>query len=156
MTRWRRTTACERAAQWISLDLDGELGRLEQSALVRHLRRCESCRASSSEIGAFTGILREAPQIDPARAIQVVTPAWAKRRARATLRVAALALTAMVAAFAAVAFIPHSAVRPASTLGFDGTTAQQIFARDHVLAEPTLFVVAETPAAPSFASRALL
>ena len=37
MTRWRRTTACERGAQWISLDLDGELSRLEQTALARHL-----------------------------------------------------------------------------------------------------------------------
>lgn len=156
MTRWRRTTACERAAQWISLDLDGELGRLEQSALARHLRRCESCRTSGSEIGSFTGMLREAPQIGPARAVQVVTPAWAKRRARATLRGAALALAAMVAAVAAVAFIPHSGGRPPSTLGFDGAKAQQVFARDHVLAEPTLFVVADTPAAPSFASRALL
>ena len=30
MGRWRRTTACERAAQWISLELDGELGELER------------------------------------------------------------------------------------------------------------------------------
>jgi predicted anti-sigma-YlaC factor YlaD len=156
MTRWRRTTACERAAQWISLDLDGELGRLEESALARHLRRCECCRTSSTEIGAFTGILREAPQVEPARAVQVVTPAWAKRRARATLRGAALALTAMVAAFAVATFAPHSGGHPPSTLGFDGAAAQHVFAQDHVLAEPTLFVVADIPSGPSFASRALL
>ena len=71
MTRWRRTTACERAAQWISLDLDGELGRLEQAALARHLRRCDRCRASSAEIGGFTALLREAPPVEPARAIVV-------------------------------------------------------------------------------------
>ena len=35
--RWLLTTACERASQWISLELHGELGRLEQAALVRHL-----------------------------------------------------------------------------------------------------------------------
>jgi predicted anti-sigma-YlaC factor YlaD len=156
MTRWRRTTACERAAQWISLDLDGELGRLDQAALARHLRRCDHCRASSAGIGAFTTLLREAPPIGPTCAVEVVTPPWAKRRVRATLRGGALALAGLTAAVAAVAVIPHSGGPPQSTLGFDGTKAQQVFARDHVRAEPTLFLVPETPPALSFAARALL
>jgi predicted anti-sigma-YlaC factor YlaD len=156
MSRWRRTTACERAAQWISLDLDGELGRLDQAALARHLRRCDRCRASSTEIGAFTTLLREAPAVEPARRVEVVTPAWAKRRARATLRGGALALAGLVAAGAAVAVIPHSAGPPSSSIGLEGTKAQEVFVRDHVRAEPTLFVVADTPPTPSFGARALL
>jgi hypothetical protein len=156
MTRWRRTTACERAAQWISLELDGELGRLEQAALARHLRRCDQCRYSSSEIGTFTGLLRDEPPIEPTRAVVVVTPPWARRRARATIRGGALALTAGFAAVAAVAVLPHSGSEPPSTIGFSGTAQQQTFARDHVEAEPTLFVVADTPTPPSFAARALL
>ena len=107
MTRWRRTTACERAAQWISLELDGELGRLDEAALARHIRRCDRCQSSSLEIGAFTGLLREEPPVAPSRAVVVVTPAWAKRRARATIRGGALALIAALAAMLAVAVLPR-------------------------------------------------
>jgi predicted anti-sigma-YlaC factor YlaD len=156
MTRWRRTTACERAAQWISLELDDELGRLEQAALARHLRRCDQCLSSSAEIGMFTGLLRGARQIEPARPVVVVTPSWARRRAKATIRGGALALTAAFAALLAVAVLPHTGSEPPSTIGFSGTEQQQTFARDHVDAEPTLFVVADTPTPPSLAARALL
>src|SRR5215831_2957265 len=118
MTRWRRTTACERAAQWISLDLDGELGRLEQAALARHLRRCDRCRSTSSEIEMFTSFLRDAPPIDPARAVVVVTPEWARRRARRKIRGGVLALAVAVAGAFAVVELPHSGSEPPSTIGF--------------------------------------
>ena len=154
MTRWRRTTACERAAQWISLDLDGELGRLEQAALVRHLRRCDRCRASSGEIGGFTTLLRGEPPIEPSRAIVVPTPAWARRRARATLRGGVLVLALAAAIFAGIT-VSQAPSTPGSSLGFTDPGQQIRFAREHVLNEPTLFVV-EAPAAHSFADRALL
>ena len=154
MTRWRRTTACERAAQWISLDLDGELGRLEQAALVRHLRRCDRCRSSSGEIGGFTTLLRAEPPVEPSRAIVVPTPAWARRRAKATLRGGALALATAVAIFAGIALTQGTST-PGSSLGFTDPGQQIQFAREHVLNEPTLFMV-EAPAAHSFADRALL
>lgn len=155
MTRWRRTTACERAAQWISLDLDGELGRLEQAALARHLRRCDRCRATNSEIGTFTTLLRDAPPVEPSRAVVVVTPAWARRRARAKVRGGILALAVATAGAFAVAFLPRSESTPPSSIGFSGTQQQQ-FARDHARSEPTLFVVAETSPPPSLAPRPLL
>jgi predicted anti-sigma-YlaC factor YlaD len=156
MTRWRRTTACERAAQWVSLDLDGELSRIEAAALARHLRRCESCRYSSGEIGAFTAMLRDAPPIEPARAIVVPAPPWAKRRARATLRGGALALAVAGAVFLGVSQLSQSATPSSGSLDFSGAAAQQAFARDHVLSEPTLYVVANAPPPRSFAGRALL
>ncbi len=156
MTRWRRTTACERAAQWVSLDLDGELSRLETAALARHLRRCESCRASSAEIGAFTSLLRESPPVEPARAIVVPAPPWARRKARATLRGGALALAVAAAVFLSVSRLSPSGTPNGSSLDFSGAAAQQAFARDHVLSEPTVYVVANAPTAPSFAARALL
>jgi predicted anti-sigma-YlaC factor YlaD len=156
MTRWRRTTACERAAQWASLDLDGELSRLEAAALARHLRRCGSCRASSAEIGEFTSLLRDSPRIEPARAIVVPTPAWAKRKARATLRGGALALAVGASIFLGVSQLSPPAATGGGSLDFSGTAAQQAFARDHVLSEPTVYVVANAPTAPSFAARALL
>jgi predicted anti-sigma-YlaC factor YlaD len=156
MTRWRRTTACERAAQWISLELDGELGRLEQAALARHLRRCGRCRSTSSDIGTFTSFLRDAPAIDPSRAVVVVMPAWARRRARATIRGGVLALAAAVSGVVAVGVLPHSGGTPPSTMGFSGTAQQQQFARDHAESEPTVFVVAENSPPPSLAARPLL
>ena len=42
--RWWRTNACERAMQWISLELDGELSQLERAALGRHIDGCARCR----------------------------------------------------------------------------------------------------------------
>ena len=76
MMRWRRTTACERAAQWISLDLDDELGSLDRAALAKHLERCAGCRALSAEIGGFTRLLRIQPleTPPPATAVQVARP----------------------------------------------------------------------------------
>jgi predicted anti-sigma-YlaC factor YlaD len=155
MTRWRRTTACERAEQWISLDLDGELGRLEQAALARHLRRCDRCRASSFEIGGFTSMLREAEPIEPARAIAVPTPAWAKRRARATLRGGVLVLATAAAVFAGVSALTPGGSGTGSSLRFAGASEQIAFAREHVASEPVVFLI-ETPTAHSFADRALL
>src|SRR6516165_8534523 len=116
MTRWRRTTACERAAQWISLDLDGELGRLEQAALARHLRRCDRCRSSSSEIGMFTSFLRDTPPVEPTRAVVVVTPEWARRRTRARIRGGVLAMAVAASGAFAVAVLPHSGGEPPSAI----------------------------------------
>jgi len=156
MTRWRRTTACERATQWISLELDGELGRLEEAALARHLRRCDRCRHTSTEVGSFTMLLRDAPPVEPARAIVVPTPAWAKRRARATIRGGALALVAAIAGVFAIAVLPPADSAPPSSIVFSGAEQQQAFARDHARGEPTLFVVADNAPAPSLAPRPLL
>ncbi len=113
MTRWRRTTPCERAAQWISLDLDGELGRLEQAALARHLRRCDRCRRPSARLagsplscGSAAGRAR--------RPVAVVTPAWARRRARSAAargRARSIALAAAVVAASTLLAIPRAGRR---------------------------------------------
>ncbi|MGZ4382720.1 MAG: zf-HC2 domain-containing protein, partial [Gaiellaceae bacterium] len=65
MMGWRRTTACERAAQWISLGLDGELSPLEAAALSRHLERCARCKSLSAELAGLTALMREAPLVLP-------------------------------------------------------------------------------------------
>src|SRR5205085_542263 len=64
MMRWRRTTTCDRAAQWISLELDGELTELERAGLARHLDRCQNCRRTSAELGTFTRLIRAAPLVE--------------------------------------------------------------------------------------------
>src|SRR5262249_4101536 len=136
MTRWRRTTACERAAQWISLDLDDELGRLEQTALARHLGRCEPCRAMSVELNGFTGLLRAAPPVEPERLVVVPPPAGAGRRR--TFRGAALAFVAAAAVFGGFSALPHSST-PVSALSFGSQKEQRQFAREHVRIEPLPF-----------------
>jgi predicted anti-sigma-YlaC factor YlaD len=155
MTRWRRTTACERAAQWISLELDGELGRLEQAALDRHLRRCDRCRATTGQMGAFTLLLREAPLLGPARAVVVEPPVWARRRARAALRGSVLALAAAVAGIFSIGVLPHSGRTPPSSVEVSWKQ-QQVVARDHARSEPRLFVVADEAPAPSLSVHPLL
>ncbi len=83
-------------------------------------------------------------------------PAWATRKARATLRGGALALAVTVAVFVGVSQLPQSASSTGSSLGFAGPAAQRAFARDHTRREPIVYVLAGEPSPPSFASRALL
>ena len=155
MTRWRRTTLCERAAQWISLDLDGELGRLEQAALTRQRSQRRRCRATSAEIGGFTALVRQAPPVDPARAVVVTTPAWARRRGRTTLRGGVLVIAVAAAIFASLTAFSSSPGQP-GTFGFANEAQQITFAREHVNNEPIVYVQDETPTPHSFADRALL
>jgi len=152
MIRWRRTTACERAAQWISLDLDGELTGLERAALARHLERCDGCRLASAEIGGFTSLLREAPLVALARPVAVASAGRA--RLRATRRAAVVAVAATVAVVAGLTVLPSSSTS-VSSLGFRNAQDQRRFAREHVRTEPTVFYVAYVVPPHSFASRAL-
>jgi predicted anti-sigma-YlaC factor YlaD len=152
MLLWRRTTACERATQWTSLDLDGELSELERAALHRHLERCGGCRAASAALGSFTSLLREAPLAEPSR--PVVVAVTGRVRLRATRRAALAVLAAATAAAVGVTAWPttHTA---SSSLGFRNAQDQRRFGREHVRLEPTVFAVAYLPPALSYASRAL-
>jgi anti-sigma factor RsiW len=51
---------CERAREWGSLRLDGELSDFEQVLLDAHLRRCAGCSEYVREIGAITLTIRAA------------------------------------------------------------------------------------------------
>src|SRR6476659_2712177 len=152
MMRWRRTTACERAAQWISLDLDDELGSLDRAALAKHLERCPGCRALSAEIGGFTRLLRIQPleTPPPATAVQVARP-----RARATRRLVAVALAAATAVAVGVTLLPGANRSSVSSLGFRNVDEQQRYAREHTLVEPTVFA-GDFASPPWYARRALL
>src|SRR5690349_17091868 len=52
---------CDRARQWASLELDGELSSFERALLENHLEGCPSCAQFRAEIGSLTGALRAAP-----------------------------------------------------------------------------------------------
>jgi len=151
MMLWRRTTSCERAAQWMSLELDGELSELEAARLARHLESCASCRAWSADVAGFTSMLRAAPLLEPERAHPFALPMRHRRRAGAAV------LAAVAAVAAAVVALPEGS-RNSSTgaLGFRDARQQQRFAQEHVRTELAVFAVPPEPPPTSFASRALL
>ena len=125
--RWGRTTACERAAQWISLGLDDELNGLERAALARHLGRCASCRRVKAELTAFTGVLRASPLVDIPR--PVVVAGRRRARVRAVRWAGAGALASAVAVGAALTVFPHSSSpAAASRLSFRSVKEQRAFA----------------------------
>jgi predicted anti-sigma-YlaC factor YlaD len=156
MGRWRRTNPCERATQWISLRLDGELSELEQAALGRHLESCPRCLALSARVGGFTWMLREQPLVEIPSPVVVAAPR--RQAARVARRGGAvLALAAAVGAVAGFAILPQGSGQETSALGFSSVAQQKRFAHfEHIRAEPEMFVTAATiPAVPSFAARAL-
>ena len=53
--------SCDRAREWASLELDGELSTFEHALLKAHLDGCPSCSEFHSAIGGLTGALRSAP-----------------------------------------------------------------------------------------------
>jgi predicted anti-sigma-YlaC factor YlaD len=66
-----RTTGrrCDRAREYASLRLDGELSDFERALLDSHLDRCPSCRVFAGDLVGLTGRLREAPLERPTIAI---------------------------------------------------------------------------------------
>jgi anti-sigma factor RsiW len=154
MVLWWRTTTCERAAQWISLELDGELSELERARLARHLDRCASCRAWSAEVGGFTSLLRIAPLVELSSPVTVVVPRVLRAKRRAA--VATLATVAAAAAVLVVALPQTGGNSSPRAFAFQDAKQQRRFAQEHVRTELAAFLVAPTAPAQSFASRALL
>jgi predicted anti-sigma-YlaC factor YlaD len=94
---------CDRAHEWISLRLDGELSQLESVMLDAHLERCESCRRFASEVQAFTRRVRGA-ELEP-----VSVPVAVPRRRHvgfAAVRVGAAAAVMLVAVGLGTVFAP--------------------------------------------------
>jgi predicted anti-sigma-YlaC factor YlaD len=84
---------CERARQWASTEVDGELSSFERVLLHAHLDACSSCTEFSSTISGLTKTLREA------RLEQLEVPiAIGRPRRRARLRLAPAAAAMAIAA----------------------------------------------------------
>jgi predicted anti-sigma-YlaC factor YlaD len=58
------TRRCDRAREYASLRLDGELSDFERALLDSHLERCPSCRAFADDLVGVTHRLRTAPLVD--------------------------------------------------------------------------------------------
>jgi predicted anti-sigma-YlaC factor YlaD len=84
--------ACDRARQWATADVDGELSKFEHVLLSAHLAECPACREFDASIRGFTELLRTAPAEALERPIEI-----SRRRRRITVRlapaVAAMAVT---------------------------------------------------------------
>src|SRR5690349_16983252 len=95
---FRRRHRCERAREWVSLRVDGELSEFEGRLLDRHLARCLDCAAFATDVAGHATLLRETP-LTPFRASLTLPP-----RRRLALHPVSLAAAAVVAA-AAVAVV---------------------------------------------------
>ena len=58
---------CDRARQWVSLRLDGELSELEALMLARHVAECGACREWQAGVEGAAALLRDAPLEAPSR-----------------------------------------------------------------------------------------
>ena len=81
--------ACDRAREWATAEVDGELSRFELVLLRAHLDACASCREFHTAIGGITRTLRATPLERLERAIEVKR---LRRRLRPRLAPAAAAM----------------------------------------------------------------
>ena len=79
---------CERAREWASADVDGELSTFERALLADHLERCGSCRAFAHDVQGLTTALRAAPR----EHFEVTMAGRVRRHARVRLAPAAAAM----------------------------------------------------------------
>src|SRR5690242_6135129 len=89
----RRRHRCERAREWASLHVDGELSEFEARLLDRHLARCSDCAPFAADVAGYASLLRETP-LAPFRA------SLSLPRRRLALRPLPLAAAALFAAVA--------------------------------------------------------
>jgi predicted anti-sigma-YlaC factor YlaD len=87
--------ACDRAREWATAEVDGELSRFELVLLRAHLDACPSCREFQAAIGGITRTLRATPLERLERAIEVKRLRW-RLRPRFAPAAAAMAVAAVV------------------------------------------------------------
>lgn len=100
---------CDRARQWASTELDGELSTFERVLLRAHLSVCPPCREFGAEICGLTETLREAP-LEPFEGVVEI----GRLRRRPRLRLAPAAAAMAVAAVGLGSILASSAIRSGS------------------------------------------
>jgi anti-sigma factor RsiW len=88
-----QSRVCDRAREYSSRSLDGELSDFERALLDTHLERCEECRAYSAELTEIVTRMRAAPLEPLAQPISL--PSRRRGRARALQGAAAVAAAAV-------------------------------------------------------------
>ena len=97
---------CERARQWSSLRIDGELSELEGALLDRHLGVCGPCLAFDRQLQASATALRAAPLEVPRRRFEF--PEQPRIRIPVSRRVAVAGIAAALALGSLVGSVLHS------------------------------------------------
>jgi predicted anti-sigma-YlaC factor YlaD len=120
---------CERARQWASADVDGELSPFEQVVLEGHLADCPSCREFRAGVSGLAQALRVAPNERLERRVEV-----ARRRRRVGLRLAPAAAAMAIAAVGLGSILASSQFRSGSV----GTASLQSEAASASAAPDTL------------------
>jgi predicted anti-sigma-YlaC factor YlaD len=107
---------CDRAREYSSRSLDGELSDFERALLETHLERCDACRAYAVELAEIVTRLR----LEPLEALSnpVSLPSRRRVRARALQSAAAVAAAAVAATAGLVGSLQShtNQVRPNLTL----------------------------------------
>lgn len=118
-------SACERAREWSSLRIDGELSLLEEELLERHLGACEACRACEAGMRSAAEAMRTAPVEAPSRRVRVPARRTAgfsvERRRTAIVAAAALAVGALLGSYVD---------RPPQPAPVDGGSQVSLLSRD--------------------------
>jgi predicted anti-sigma-YlaC factor YlaD len=96
---------CERARQWSSLRLDGELSELEGALLEKHLETCGSCVSFDERVTATALSLRTIPPEPPG--IRFEIPKRTRLSLPASRRVAVAAIAAALALGSLVGSMLH-------------------------------------------------
>ena len=121
------TSPCQRARQYISLDVDGELSLLERALLKRHLEGCGSCNEFDLRLRATTAALRTTPAERPSERFRVPARLPSRRRlgvAAVAAVVAAAGLGSLVGALVERPSGPAPAPRPTEVSFLTGDEAQ--------------------------------
>jgi predicted anti-sigma-YlaC factor YlaD len=104
--------ACDRARQWATADLDGELSRFERALLEAHVDACPSCHEFQTAIGSATDVLRATPLERLEEPIQV-----RRIRSRPRIRLASAAAAMAIAAVVAGSGLVSAELRNSSVTG---------------------------------------
>jgi hypothetical protein len=100
---------CDRARQWSSLRVDGELSELEDVLLEQHLGGCADCCSFEADLHSAAQVLRTSPVEAPAFAFRM--PARAAVRFPASRR---LAVAGLAVALALGSLVGSTLNRPAT------------------------------------------
>jgi hypothetical protein len=120
-----RSGRCERARQWASLRVDGELSELEGALLEKHLDGCAMCRSFAARVATTTELVRATPQERPDL---VFTP---PRRPVLRLPVGRrVAIVAVAAAAALGSLVGSSLLRPGPAPAPTGVPQVSFLTRD--------------------------
>ena len=141
---------CDRARQWLSLDVDGELSEFERALLDAHLARCEDCRSFADDTHEFTALLRAAPLEAlthpvalPSRRSRLVRPLRVAAAAAAVVAVTGLA--AIVGSFRSDETLPKVTAQVASGPDFSVDAGLRELRRSQLTPPPLIQRGIRTP-----------